>query len=393
LETTTTTNNSNKLEIENLLILPESTSKQDSLFSDLFSPFEINNKPVINPLAQTFSIDIDPFSSESTSTNSSFTSKTQITDPFGFNIAPTKTTAANLYFNPFQDNFTDNFSKKMSNDETEPISILDFSKADDLNGSTPFDQDDQDKNNKQEEEENKLFFYKPSIPLNNPQLTFVEQNRDDDDDNNEDNIDNAFIAYSNEHHTHDKVETDEMTIISNELADTKLKLKEILEEEVNTTDELPVDETTPENNDRPFNVVDTAISDSDSDSDSIEFNGHKLTNKFNMDNVNIKQFNIGDDEEEEEEVEEEKKVTEAKEPLETIQIRSTLTASPESVADDSTKSNSVKLYIFKQKLLYLSKTFFFERNLSPTTFILYCNKIREREIFKFCLIFYFCFKH
>ena len=355
--TTTTTNNNNKLEIENLLILPESTSKQDSLFSDLFSPFEINNKPVINPLAQTFSIDIDPFSSESTSTNSSFTSnnqnKTQLTDPFGFNIAPT-TTASNLYSNPFQDNFTDNFSKKMSNDETEPISILDFSKADDLNGSTPFDQDDQDNNNKQEEkeeEENKLFFYKPSIPLNNPQLTFVEQNRDDNDDN-EDNIDNAFIAYSNEHHTHDKVETDEMTIISNELADTKLKLKEILEEEVNTTDELPVDEITTENNDRPFNVVDTAIS--DSDSDSIEFNGHKLTNKFNMDNVNIKQFNIGDDEEEEEEEEdEEKKVMEAKEPLETIQIRSTLTASPESIADDSTKSNSVKLYIFTQKLLYL----------------------------------------
>ena len=73
-----------------------------------------------------------------------------------------------------------------------------------------------------------------------------------------------------------------------------------------------------------------------------------------MDNVNIKQFNIGDDEEEEEEEEdEEKKVMEAKEPLETIQIRSTLTASPESIADDSTKSNSVKLYIFTQKLLYL----------------------------------------
>ena len=166
-----------------------------------------------------------------------------------------------------------------------------------------------------------------------------------------------------------------MTIISNELADTKLKLKEILEEEVvSTTNELPVDETTTENNDRPFNVVDTAIS--DSDSDSIEFNGHKLTNKFNMDNVNIKQFNIGDDEEEEED--EEKKVMEANEPLETIQIRSTLTASPESIADDSTKSNSVKLYLNKN---YYILSFLFERNLPPNYFHIILVKFNKRERF------------
>jgi len=49
----------------------------------------------------------------------------------------------NLYFNAFQDNFR----KKMSNEETESTSLLDFSKVD--------NEDDQDNNSKQEVKEKK----------------------------------------------------------------------------------------------------------------------------------------------------------------------------------------------------------------------------------------------
>ena len=57
----------------------------------------------------------------------------------------------------------------MSNEETVSTSIWDFSRAD--------DEDDQDNYNKQKvkekkEEENKLSFYKPSITINDIQLTF-----------------------------------------------------------------------------------------------------------------------------------------------------------------------------------------------------------------------------
>jgi hypothetical protein len=122
----------------------------------------------------------------------------------------------------------------MSNEETESTSLLDFSKVD--------NEDDQDNNSKQEvkekkEKENELSFYKPSIPLR-----FLNNKKNKD----------LFIAYSNEHRAHNiETKLDEIKIISNESARTKLKLKEILEEEVHTVNELPVDEIF-ENNDRPF---------------------------------------------------------------------------------------------------------------------------------------------
>lgn len=219
------------------------TNKQSSLFSDLFS---FDNKS--QQLNQQFSIDIDPFSSSS-STNSSFSknnnnNKTIKTDPFGIGL-----TNDTKPIDPFTifDNFT-----KMS-DPTETVNQLD---------ETTQEQNDQET---------------PSFQISYHDPIEDEQYNDDED------IGNAFLTYSNSDQVNlsDESKLDEMALISNELAESKLKLTEILEEDEDLSER------------QQTNVVDRVISDSDSDDLIDERNDE--SNKFSIDNLKIGQQNSEDE--------------------------------------------------------------------------------------------------
>lgn len=219
------------------------TNKQSSLFSDLFS---FDNKS--QQLNQQFSIDIDPFSSSS-STNSSFSknnnnNKTIKTDPFGIGL-----TNDTKPIDPFTifDNFT-----KMS-DPTETVNQLD---------ETTQEQNDQET---------------PSFQISYHDPIEDEQYNDDED------IGNAFLTYSNSDQVNlsDESKLDEMALISNELAESKLKLTEILEEDEDLSER------------QQTNVVDRVISDSDSE-DSIDERNDEST-KFSIDNLKIGQQNSEDE--------------------------------------------------------------------------------------------------
>jgi hypothetical protein len=310
-------------------------------------------------LANTFSIDIDPFSSSSSS-ESSFNNKNNkkpFVDPFGINL----TTSSNkTVFDPFSvfDSFA-NIDFNTMSDEKESNDKIQSTHVDD-----PFHAADEpinaniEQNEEPETPPSSIFFYRPSIALNNPQLTYVSQSIENGSGDDDDNIDNAFIAYSSETRSDETSnENDELSRISNELAETKLKLTEILEEEEPDTNVNS-------------NLVDRVIT-SSSSSDSESVNSLRMDNKkepsvkFSIDNIKITKDN--DESEEETEKNEaardkhEQFDDEEEEEAETNmdnyftkeanndqnQQQSTLSASPDPL--EESKMNTVTCHIFKMK--------------------------------------------
>ena len=360
-----------------------SNSRVDnSLFDNFFATSLETPKPVKksassnhheqkSELASTFSIDIDPFSSSSSSetsfNNNNNNSNKPLVDPFGISLTPFNNSNKTV-FDPFSvfDSFTNiDFNLKMSEEkESNQVELTHtdnpFEASEEPAKPTNDEQNDE-QNEEPETPPSSIFFYRPSIALNNPQLTYVSQSNKKDSsgggtDDDDDNIDNAFITYSSETRSDESaIKNDELQRISNELAETKLKLTEILEEEEET-----------DNNGRP-NLVDRVVSSSSSsDSDSVSsfrMNSEKEAPvKFSIENIKITK---NDDEESDDEAEKNEKEQEQEEQEETNMDnyfvkeqnsknqkqqhhhQSTLSASPDPM--EESKTNTVTCHNFKMK--------------------------------------------